>query len=92
MFVVRTWPDISFFFIIFFYARFEAFPGVSSQLSGSRLNAPQKGRLICGLKSWKKLGGEEREEREREKTDLFARHRGGYLRQLERRNRLPGVR
>lgn len=67
MFVVRTWPDISFFFIIFFYAGFEAFPGVSSQLSGSRLNAPQKGRLICGLKSWKKLGGEEREERERER-------------------------
>lgn len=67
MFVVQAWPDISFFFFftILFYAGFEAFPGVSSQLSGSRLNAPQKPRLMCGSKSWKKLGGEEQEERER---------------------------
>lgn len=82
-----------FFFLLFlFYAGFEAFPGVSSQLSGSQLNAPQKQRLMCGLKSWKKLGGEEQEERERGKTDLFAQYRGGYLWQLERRNWLPGVR
>lgn len=55
-----------FFFIILFYAAgFEAFPGVSSQLSGSWLNAPQKRRLMCGLKSWKNLDGEEQEESER---------------------------